>query len=821
MRVADRLRFEQMRGNLGRAQSTIDRLQGMISSGKKVERPSDDTVIYSRATQIDAEKGVNEQLNRNLERMQTFAGMYESVFGSVQEALNKAKELALAHANATVDPATRKNAAQEIRDIIEHLVTLGNSRLANTYIFGGKRAKEAPFELNSDYSVDYHVPYGSQETVDVYVDTGERDKVGISGLELFYDKSKVIYQNPENSYEGDASTNGGYYAFVIDSSNDTLYRNGSPIQLDHGVYRGSELARHVQGKLGAGYYVTFDATTRRFAIENQVGGPVTFDWTNPGATAATVLGFDRLDSVVQTGGRDASDVEAGSTSFLVKITQGGSTIGSLQQRARYRYSLDGGDTWSTEEMIVNYGRADSTEYVVDSTNNIFYANGAPVTITAGTYTGTELATEVQNQLNAVAPGQAVAYDAASRKFTVTNNGASTVTLNWSTQGVTAASLLGFQPHDTSIAIGASDVSDIEAGMSLGQIFKVGYQVDSTTNQLVVSDGANDYTVTLTEGVYDGATLAAEVETQLNSTALGAGIFTVSYDNATRQFTVQNTGAANYTLKWSNGSSTATTMLGFDASDTVLAAGASDVSVFATDPRNTIYKDGVAVTLNVGTYTGAGLAEEIEGKLGAGFGVGYDSGVRKFSIQNNTGVPVAINWSESTATIAAMLGFDTHDSIVANGSTDVSDFEAGMLIDGTNGANAINDRIKIAFGSDGFLAVDDSFEIKDLDIFAFLKNLQDALEGNSTTGISAAVRDLDYSLDVVSKNITHVGMMTNKVDTLIQEKETRDYLYSEIKSDMVDADVAQLVAEFNAMVTSYQALIYSMAKLQDLSIMNYL
>lgn len=821
MRVTDGMRFALMRRNLGRAQSTIDSLQAMIASGKKVEKPSDDTVVYSRSVQIQAEKDGNEQLSRNLERMKTFGTMYESAYDNVQELLSKAKELALAHANDTVDATTRKNAAQEIRDIIEHLVTLGNTQLSNTYIFGGKRATEAPFELNPDYSVDYRVPYGSQEMIDVYVDPAERDRMGFSGLGLFYDKNKVLYENPGNSFQGDAYTNGNYYAFVVDSTNDTLYRNGLPVQLEHGIYRGTELAREIQDKLGDGYYATFESATRRFVIENQVGGPVTFDWTNPGATASTLLGFDRLDSVVETGERDVSDVEAGSTSFLVKITQGGRSVGSLQQRARYRYSLDGGATWSAEEMIVNAGRTNATEYVVDSSNSTLYLNGAPVTLTAGTYTGAELALEVQARLNGAVPGHTVTYDGTTRKFTITNNGPAMSTLNWSKPEATAGSLLGFQAGDTGIATGASDVSDIEAGLSLGQIFEVGFQVDDTKNQIVISDGVLNQTVSLTAGTYDGATLAAEIQTQLNSTPLGAGLFAVSYDNVTRQFTIQNTGAAPYTLRWSDSNSTGGALLGFDATDTVLAAGASDVSDFATDPRNTMYKDGVAVTLDVGTYTGAGLAEEIEGKLGAGFRVEYDAGVRKFAIHNDSGVPVAFNWAAGDATLAAMLGFDVRDSIVANSSTDVSDFDAGMLVDGTNGANAVNNRIKIAFGTDGFLAADDSFDIKDLDIFAFLKNFQDALEGNSTTGIQAAIRDLDYSLDVVSKNITNVGMLTNKVDTLIEEKETRDYRLSQIQSDMVDADVAELVAEFNQMVNNYQALLYSMAKLQDLSIMKYM
>jgi flagellin-like hook-associated protein FlgL len=821
MRITDKLRYGQMQLNLQRAQGAIDKIQGMIASGKKVEKPSDDTVVYTRVTQIEAEKQVDTQLTRNLERIKTFSGMQESVLNDLNELLTQAKELSLEYANDTMDAASRKYGAQKVKDIIEHLVTLGNTRLANTYVFGGKKANQAPFELNPDYSVDYTVPYGAQETLDVYVDRGEREKSGVSGQELFFDKNKVFYEDPANSYRGDTFTNGSYYAFVIDAGNNTLYVDGSPVALDTGVYRGSELANQIQSKLGSGYYVTFDSATRRFGIENRTGHAATLNWSNGGATAATVLGFDRLDSTVDDGARDRSDVEAGSSSFLVKITQGGYTIGALQERARYKYSLDNGTTWSDEEMIVNYGRATASEFVVDSTNNTMYENGAPITLTAGAYTGATLATEIQTQLNAVQAGHTVTYDATTRKFTITNGTADTIHLNWSKPEATAASLLGFEAHDADLAVGASGAGDVEAGLSLNAIMEVGYQVSSTTNQLVVSDGTNDYTVTLNAGAYDGAGLAAEIQTQLNSTPLGAGLFAVSYDGATNQFTIQNTGGAAYTLKWSNGNSTAGTLLGFNASDSALASGASITSDFTTDPRNTIYKDGLPVTLSTGVYTAQGLAAEIQAKLGTGFRVSYDEGLRQFAIRNDTGVPVTFNWSNSSTTLGAMLGFDNRDSLVANGGSDVSDFDAGMLIDGTNGANSTNNRIKIFFGPEGSLAADDSFEIKDLNAFDFLKNLKDALEGNNTTGIRNAVRDIDLSLDVVRKNLTHIGMLTSKIDTLTEEKVNREYRYSQITASMVDADLAELTTEFTALTNSYQALLYSMAKMQDLSLMNYL
>jgi flagellar hook-associated protein 3 len=821
MRVTYKSMFDQMKVNLQRAQSGINKIQGQISSGKKVEKPSDDPVVYAQTQLLDAQKSVNTQLNRNLERIQTFGTMYENTFNNVNELLTQAKELALTYADDTISPADRRTGAQAVKDIIEQLVTLGNTKLGNTYIFGGTKANQAPFELNPDYSVDYKVSLGARAPTNAYVDQGTVDTTGFSGQELFYDHRKVLYENPANSYKGDTFTNAGYDAFVIDSSNNTLYLNGSPVTLDSGIYRGSELAGQVQSKLGTGYYVTFDSASGLFAIQNNTGQTVTLNWSDSGATAATTLGYDRLESTVNEGARDVSDVEAGGSSVLVTITQNGGTTGPLQERARYRYSLDGGNTWSAEEMIANYGRAGTTaEFVVDPANNTIYENGAPITLAAGQYTGATLATEIQTQLNAVQAGHTVTYDAATMKFGITNGTGNTINFNWSNSGATAASLLGFNAQETHLAAGSSTVSNVQAGLSMGAIMEVGYQVDPTTNQLIVNDGTNDHTVTLNTGPYDGAGLATQIQTQLNA-SLGIGLFAVSYDGATNQFTIQNTGGTAYTLKWSSGNATARSLLGFNASDTVLASGASATSDLTTDPRNTIYKNGLPVTLDAGVYTAQGLASEIQTKLGAGFTVSYDSDSRQFTILNNTGIPVTFNWSNNSTTLGAMLGFDNRDSTIVNGGSDQSAFDAGAMINGTNGADATNNRLKIAFGSSGSLIAGDSFEIKDLDIFGFLKKMKDSLENNNTTGIKRAIQDMDLSLDVLNKDITKVGMFNSKVNTLTQENTNRDYLYTTMMSPMTDADLTQLTTDLTTLMNSYQALLYSMAKMQNLSIMDYL
>ncbi len=151
--------------------------------------------------------------------------------------------------------------------------------------------------------------------------------------------------------------------------------------------------------------------------------------------------------------------------YLAKITTAGATTGALANRAKYKYSTDGGINWSSE-ITVTTGGADSTADIVITagTNDTIYRNGAAITLDANTYTGAALATNIQTKLNAVAAGHTVTYDAATRKFTITNNTGSPVTFNWSNSGATAAGVLGYDTVDSTVANGGTDVSDFDAGM---------------------------------------------------------------------------------------------------------------------------------------------------------------------------------------------------------------------------------------------------------------------------------------------------------------------------------------------------------------------
>jgi flagellar hook-associated protein 2 len=166
--------------------------------------------------------------------------------------------------------------------------------------------------------------------------------------------------------------------------------------------------------------------------------------------------------------------------------------------------------------------------------------------------------------------------------------------------------------------------------------------------------------------------------------------------------------------------------------TVGTGGADTTADIVIDSTNkTLYKDGAPITLSEGTYTGSGLATELQSKLGGGYAVSYDGGTRKFTITNSTGSAVTFNWSNTGSTAAGVLGFDTVDATVAAAGTNASNFDAGMFIDGGKLANSVNGRVKLDFGTTGTLVVGDRFSI---DVFnPEMQRAQDAVikVGNST------------------------------------------------------------------------------------------
>jgi flagellar hook-associated protein 3 FlgL len=145
MRVTERQQVDSLVTALQKLRSNIFERTEQISSGKRVNRPSDDPIAAERITQF---RNLLRTTDRRLTSVNEGAGrlnLSESVLNEAGNSIQRAKELALRMRNDTNSAGERRNAALEVQHLIEGLAGIGNTVLNGRFLFAGSQTQTAPF----------------------------------------------------------------------------------------------------------------------------------------------------------------------------------------------------------------------------------------------------------------------------------------------------------------------------------------------------------------------------------------------------------------------------------------------------------------------------------------------------------------------------------------------------------------------------------------------------------------------------------------------------------------------------------------------------
>ncbi len=178
MRVTDSFRFQLYTATLSTLKAQMDNATNQIASGKKVLVPADDPTSYAQNMQITAEQSQNTQYASNLNSLQAQGAYYETSLNSVGDLLTTVKQLVVQMSSATVDASSRSAAADQVNTIISQLAAIGNTKVGNTYIFGGKKGNAPPYQADGTFS-------GTNDVAKVAVDSSTTVNAGISGNTIF------------------------------------------------------------------------------------------------------------------------------------------------------------------------------------------------------------------------------------------------------------------------------------------------------------------------------------------------------------------------------------------------------------------------------------------------------------------------------------------------------------------------------------------------------------------------------------------------------------------------------------------------------------
>lgn len=145
MRVTNRMIAQTVLNNLGTNLNRLQKQQDQMSSLQVVSKTSDDPVIATRVVTLNSVLKQHDQYERNVGDALGWIETTERTLGGVNDVLQRARELAVAGGNDTLDQTERNAIAMEIEQIFDNVVQLANTTFANRYIFGGTKTTTAPF----------------------------------------------------------------------------------------------------------------------------------------------------------------------------------------------------------------------------------------------------------------------------------------------------------------------------------------------------------------------------------------------------------------------------------------------------------------------------------------------------------------------------------------------------------------------------------------------------------------------------------------------------------------------------------------------------
>ena len=293
-RSSDLLVQTRLLSQLAADQQVLLRVQDQLSSGKRIQVPSDDVPSAMRSIAFQRLIEQQSQLRVNVEANQSYLNATENAIGNVTDILNDIRGVAVGEVNAASTADSRAAAAAQIRQAIETLGLIGNNQFRGRYLFGGSQSSTPPFQAQGKY-VSYQ---GNEQDLRSYTDYAQLGASNSSGSRVFGAVSKPVASTTpfipdvtEKTYLSDLRRGRGITPGSIKISDGT---NQSVVDLSSARTLG-DVARLIEARPPAGreIIVRVTATGLRVEIDDDSGGTLTISESS-GGTTANELGIRRV-----------------------------------------------------------------------------------------------------------------------------------------------------------------------------------------------------------------------------------------------------------------------------------------------------------------------------------------------------------------------------------------------------------------------------------------------------------------------------------------------------------------------------------------------
>jgi flagellar hook-associated protein 3 FlgL len=250
IRLSTSWMFQQSLSTMLDRQGAVNAAQNEVTSGKRINLPSDDPGGAAQVVSLDHIIAGTAQYASNIDAADTRLSTESNTLTSFNSLLDQARSLAVQGIDGTLSASDRKDMATQLTQIRAQLVQLANTTDASgNALFAGTSTAAAPFVLNADGTVSYQ---GNG--------TAQMSAIG-DGLRLpNSDPGDALFMNL-------AAGNGAFVASAGDGNTGTLLVGANSVS-DRGAWQAATAAGPVN------YQISFDADGNWTATDANNGDAV-------------------------------------------------------------------------------------------------------------------------------------------------------------------------------------------------------------------------------------------------------------------------------------------------------------------------------------------------------------------------------------------------------------------------------------------------------------------------------------------------------------------------------------------------------------------
>jgi flagellar hook-associated protein 3 FlgL len=171
----------QLLRNINSNLRTMQGLQEQMSTGRTINRPSDDPVGITYALRYRSDLSINERFQTNVDSATSWLDFNDTILSQVNDVLKRMKELTVNGSNGTNPQIALDNIASEIGQLKDQLLDISNSQFKGKYVFNGQFTDQIAY----DPSVDPRTVVTDDGDIEYLINAGVKLNVNLTGNKVF------------------------------------------------------------------------------------------------------------------------------------------------------------------------------------------------------------------------------------------------------------------------------------------------------------------------------------------------------------------------------------------------------------------------------------------------------------------------------------------------------------------------------------------------------------------------------------------------------------------------------------------------------------